>query len=76
MHTYTAGDTVRIHKDDLLQGENEIQLSVFGNLGGRLTLTSTLMVGAQPPPGQCIHIAMCVCLYRVGKSTHFLLPFH
>ena len=53
MRSTVVGDTVRVHKDSLREGENSVALTVFGSLAGRLVMTSTLnvtKVGSTPPP--------------------------
>ena len=58
----TAGDTIMIHKDDLLEGENIVELTVFGRLGGRVVMTSTLMIGTIDNIDQTGQLSMRLCM--------------
>lgn len=59
----TAGDTIMIHKDDLSEGENVIELTVFGRLGGRVVMTSTLMIGTIDNIDQTVCAVECSGTY-------------
>ena len=51
------GETIKIDMDDLREGENEIDLTVFGNHGGRISITLNVSLQTtSPPPGENFEI--------------------